>query len=82
MDRTLTRLDRTLCLVRDGDVSGALEYAAETLDPLTEQQRQGIIELRGRDLLSALTHRQRALPSARHLREILTQSPGREVDQP
>ncbi|GAA4216623.1 helix-turn-helix transcriptional regulator [Microbispora amethystogenes] len=34
MERTLTRLDRTLCLVRDGDVPSALEYATVTLTPL------------------------------------------------
>lgn len=82
MDRALTRLDRTLCLVRDGDVVGALEYATETVAPLTEQQRQGIIALRSRDVLGALSRRQAALPAARELREFFTSSISREAEHP
>lgn len=80
MDRALTRLDRTLCLVRDGDTAGAMAYAVETFAALTEPQRAGLISQRGRAVLGAIPADQRALPAARDLREILT--PGREVDHP
>lgn len=72
MDRTLTQLDRTLCLARDGDTAGALEYATAALAPLTDEQRQGIIAQRGREVLAVLTPWQRRLPAARQLRELLT----------
>ncbi|MEV0306565.1 hypothetical protein [Nonomuraea fuscirosea] len=72
LDRSLTRLDRTLCLARDGDSSGALEYATATLMPLTDDQRSGIITLRGREVLTAIPNQQRALPVVRQLRELLT----------
>lgn len=81
MDRALTNLDRTLCLVRDGDTASALEYAAATVAALTEQQRAGIIARRGRAVLDALSRDQLALPAARQLREILT-PPGREANRP
>ncbi|WP_131738634.1 hypothetical protein [Actinomadura roseirufa] len=80
MDRTLTRLDRTLCLLRDGDSTGALEVATDALAALDDQQRQGIIDLRGHEVLDALPPRQQALASARQLRELLTATP--EGDAP
>ncbi|WP_405084969.1 hypothetical protein [Microbispora sp. NBC_01389] len=73
MDRTLTRLDRTICLVRDGDMTGALEYATGTLAPLSKQQRLGIIAVRGREVLRVLP-RQQDRPATRQLRELLSPS--------
>jgi tetratricopeptide (TPR) repeat protein len=72
MDRTLTQLDRTICLVRDGDITSALEYATATLAPLNERQRQGIITLRGYEALKALPEQQRQLTATRQLRELLS----------
>ncbi|RBQ16957.1 XRE family transcriptional regulator [Spongiactinospora rosea] len=77
VDRALTRLDRTICLARTGDSAGALSYAADTLTPLTPDQLTGIITLRGLDVLKAIPPRQRALPAAAQLRELLT-PPGKE----
>jgi len=71
-DHALTRLDRTMCLIRDGATSDALQYAAATLEPLTSAQREGIIAARGRDVLNALAPAQRASSAARQLRELLT----------
>lgn len=71
MDRALTRLDRTICLVRDGDISGALEYAVATFKPLTDEQREGIVSLHGQDVLRSVPARQRKLPAARQLHELL-----------
>lgn len=82
MDLTLTRLDRTICLVREGDVTAALEYATGALAPLTEPQRRGIITLRGRDVLAVLPRRQRTLPAMRQLCELLTPTTGGEAEYP
>lgn len=82
MDLTLTRLDRTICLVREGDVTAALEYATGALAPLTEPQRRGIITLRGRDVLAVLPRRQRAVPATRQLCELLTPTTGGEAEYP
>jgi transcriptional regulator with XRE-family HTH domain len=72
MDRTFTRLDRSICLVDDGDISGAIEYALETMTALDDRQRQGIITLRGRELLHNIPARERlALPAADELRDRL-----------
>jgi transcriptional regulator with XRE-family HTH domain len=81
MDRSLTQLDRASCLAYDGDTFGALEYAAETLGALNDRQREGIITLRGFELLNTIPVQQRALPAARELRERLTTPDTNEVDQ-
>jgi hypothetical protein len=47
---------------------------AETLADLTEQQREGIITLRGHEIVKALPQEQRALPIARDLHELLMQT--------
>lgn len=74
LDRALTRLDRTICLARDGDSAGALEYAAATLVPLTDDQREGLIRMRGQEVLNAIPRQQKALPAVRQLRELLAPS--------
>jgi hypothetical protein len=71
MDRTFTQLDRAMCLVSDGDVSGATSYALETLLGLTEQQRQGIISARARQLVDALPQQRHAPRPVRELRDLL-----------
>jgi hypothetical protein len=71
MDRTFTQLDRAMCLASDGDVSGATSYALETLLDLTEQQRQGIISARARQLVDALPRQRHTLPPVRELRDLL-----------
>jgi hypothetical protein len=83
MDRTLTRLDRATCLVHDRDISSALPYAIEALTPLSAEQRQGIITLRGHGILRSLTEPQQGVPSARDLRELLMSTPEqKEVNHP
>jgi tetratricopeptide (TPR) repeat protein len=81
MDRTLTRLDRASCLAHDGDVQEALTYATETLDGLNDQQREGIITLRGFEIFNGLPAKLRALPAARDLHDRLTTPDAHEVDQ-
>lgn len=73
-DWAMTRLDRASCLAYDGDVSGAMTYAVETLTGLTGEQRQGIIIGRGQELVAALPAAERVLPAARELHELLTES--------
>jgi transcriptional regulator with XRE-family HTH domain len=81
MDRTLIKLDRASCLAYDGDTASALTYATETLDGLNDRQREGIITLRGFELLNAMPAQQRALPAARELRERLATPDTDEVGQ-
>lgn len=77
-DWALTRLDRATCLAGTGDAQGALAYATETLTNLTEPQRQGIITLRGHEILNGVPlQQQRTLPAARDFRELL-QTTGKE----
>jgi hypothetical protein len=73
-DRTLTHLDRAICLVQDGDVSGASSYATNALGDITPAQRKGIIEARARELIRAVPSRALALPAVRDFREILATS--------
>lgn len=73
-DWAMTRLDRGACLAYEGGASEALRYATETLTGLTEPQREGIIALRGYEILDALPEGQRELPAARELRELLVLS--------
>jgi tetratricopeptide (TPR) repeat protein len=74
-DWSMTRLDRAACLAHEGDTVGALTYAAETLGSLTESQRQGIITLRGHELLNSLPEQQLALPAARDFQKLLIPPP-------
>ncbi|WP_051451492.1 helix-turn-helix domain-containing protein [Actinospica robiniae] len=72
MDQALTRLDRATCLVADGDTATGLAYAADTMSALEDQQRAGIISLRGKQLLATLESSQgRKLPAAALLRDRL-----------
>jgi tetratricopeptide (TPR) repeat protein len=70
-DWAMIRLDRAHCLARNSGAPTALDYAARTLTALTEAQRRGIITLRGHHLLDSLPPRERALPTARDLRDLL-----------
>ena len=81
MDRTLIKLDRASCLSYDGDIASALTYATEALDGLNDRQREGIITLRGLELLRAIPAQRHALAAARQLRERLITPDTNEVDQ-
>lgn len=72
MDLALTRLDRAMCLVRDGDASGGAAVALEAVSALTGPRRAGIIARRARDVVGALPARQRGLPAVVELREYLS----------
>jgi hypothetical protein len=69
-DWAMTRLDHARCLVDGGDAAGAVSYASRTLADLSGQQRQGIIALRGREIVNGLPERYRAVPAVRELREL------------
>jgi tetratricopeptide (TPR) repeat protein len=70
-DRTLTHLDRAVCLAHDGDSGGAVDYAARALTDLTADQRQGIIALRAHEMFNAIPARQRSLPAVREFRDLM-----------
>lgn len=73
-DWALTRLDRVSCLVGDGDLRGGMTYMTETLADLTEQQRQGLVTLRGHEIVNSLPQQQRTLPIVRDLHDLLMQT--------
>lgn len=70
-DWVMTRLDRAQCLMFAGDITGGLEFAAETVASLTDPQRQGIVTLRGREVMEALPEKAKKLMAAHAFRELL-----------
>jgi transcriptional regulator with XRE-family HTH domain len=70
-DRVLTQLDHASCLVRDRDASGAMIYASEVLVDLDSHQREGIINLRGHEVLNSLPAGEHANPAAKDFRDLL-----------
>jgi hypothetical protein len=52
-DRAMTRLDRAACLLHSDETTDALEYATETVDSLSQAQRNAIT-LRGHEILNGL----------------------------
>jgi hypothetical protein len=75
-DWALIRLDKSTCLIYDGDVSDGLDYAMETMQSLSRAQRLGIITGRAHQALSALGKDSQGLPAARDLRELLMETTG------
>jgi len=75
MDRTMTQLDRAHCLAYDGDVTGAVAVTVEAMTPLNDQQRQGIIAVRVREIIAILSSKYRTLPAVRDLHDLLPLSP-------
>jgi len=73
-DRTLTNLDRAICLAYDGDPTGAASYAVTALTSLTSAQRQGIITARASEAYQALPPPQQAMSAAREIRELIALS--------
>lgn len=71
LDRTLLQLDRSSCLVYDGDAATAMTHATQTLADLTDEQRSGLILMRGHQVLNTLSSSQRALPAAREFHDLL-----------
>jgi transcriptional regulator with XRE-family HTH domain len=81
MDRTFTRLDRSICLVGDGDIAAAAEYALETMTALNDRQREGIITMRGMEFLHGIPAQERlALPAAVELHDRLMTTDTNEAD--
>jgi DNA-binding XRE family transcriptional regulator len=72
MDRAFAQLDHASCLIRDGDAGSGLAYAVEVMSGLSDNQRAGILNLRGRQLLRAIPEpRRRVLQPAAELRDRL-----------
>lgn len=79
-DWAMTRMDRAQCLIYDGDASGGLAYALETMLNLSENQRQGIITLRGHEILADLPVSEKTLTGARDLKDVLMLASGEKED--
>ncbi len=73
-DWAMTRLDRAQCLIHAGDVTSGLEYANETVTTITAAQRQGIIALRGREIMKTLPESEKKRAAARSFEELLAAS--------
>jgi tetratricopeptide (TPR) repeat protein len=71
LDRTLLELDRASCLIYDGDVDAAMTHATQLLVALSDEQRHGLILLRGRQLYHSLRPDQRVRPAARDFHNVL-----------
>jgi tetratricopeptide (TPR) repeat protein len=71
MDWAMIRLDRARCLTDQGDVSEALTYATGTVLNLTEAQRTGIVTLRGRGLVEAMSEGRRWSAAVEEFRELV-----------
>jgi hypothetical protein len=71
IDWAMTRLDRASCLTKSGETTDALNYATETLVALSDAQRQGIITMRGHEVLNSLPKDHQTVSAARDLRELL-----------
>jgi tetratricopeptide (TPR) repeat protein len=81
-DRTLIDLDRASCLAHDGDATTAMRHATRVLVSLPGEQRQGLILLRGRQVLTSLGDDAQALPAGRDLQDVLTVSAHERTDRP
>jgi tetratricopeptide (TPR) repeat protein len=73
LDRTLVLLDQASCLVDAGDARAAVGHATRAVSGLDEQQRDGLVTRRARQLLESLPAQQGALRPARQLRDLLAQ---------
>jgi tetratricopeptide (TPR) repeat protein len=79
-DWAITRLDRANCLVYDGDTAEAMSYAAETFEQLSTSQREGIITLRGQEILTDVPAKERPSVHVQQFKELLmlTSQPKKE----
>ena len=71
LDRALVRLDTAACFAKEGDGPQAMAVANDALQQLSVEQRQGLIILRGHEVLQSLTRQQRALPIACDFQDLL-----------
>jgi hypothetical protein len=75
-DWALIRLDKSTCLIYNGDLSDGLTYAMETMQSLSRAQRLGIITARAHQTLNTLSKDSQGLPAARDLRDLLMETTG------
>jgi tetratricopeptide (TPR) repeat protein len=78
LDRALVRLDRAACLSRAGQVDAAATEASETLCGLSGPQREGLIDVRAREILAAMTAAGQPPPAVAGLGYLLTSTPDAE----
>lgn len=71
LDRTLLELDRASGFAYDGDVATVMTHTTRTLLGLSDDQRRGLIILRGHQILDSLARPQRGLPAVRDFHDLL-----------
>jgi tetratricopeptide (TPR) repeat protein len=71
LDRTLVLLDQASCLVVAGDARAGVAHATCAISDLDDQQRDGLVTRRARQLLESLSSQQAALKPALELRDLL-----------
>jgi transcriptional regulator with XRE-family HTH domain len=81
LDRALVRLDRASCLAQDGDPSEAMRYATEALVSLTDEERQGLLTVRGREVLRSLPPAAQVMPAAKDFQGLLITSAPNGADR-
>ncbi|MGK5728940.1 hypothetical protein [Streptomyces sp. URMC 124] len=67
----LLKLDRALCLHREGDAEGACQQAVSVMQDLPEEYHKGLLLERAREVHRRVPSRQRTLSDARQLGEIV-----------
>lgn len=72
LDPSLIRLDRAVCLAKDGDSEAAANFAVKSLESLPREHISPIIALRARELVSVIPVGQRGLPAVRALANSLS----------
>ncbi len=75
LDPSLVRLDRAVCLLKDGDTETAAWSAVEVLNSLPQEHLSSIVVQQARRFAAAIPRTQHALPAFRELRRALPRHP-------
>lgn len=78
MDRAFTQLDRAVCMAAEGDARGAATQALSALTQLSDEQRQGIIVGRARQLVAGLPEQRQVSAPVRDLHDLLMIPTGKD----
>lgn len=71
-DRTLIRLDRAACLIISQEAAAAVAEAVDAISGLTPSQREGIIQLRAREVVHLIPREEHGQPDIERLKDLLS----------